>query len=407
MRVNFIFVDFDGIYRLVGRLLQDAIPVSMVKKLLKIYQPGKIIRYENFLCTKINEVSALKKLGLLFIIFLLFLACNQQDQTLDMQIAVPVTVEEIKYRPIEEFVTATGTVYAIQQADLKSETNGFYRLAVNNNTKRSFAIGDYVRKNDVIIYLDNPELEYSIKIESQKLNLDISQREYEKQQSLYEKGGVTLRELKNAEISLRDAQYSYDNAVLQLSKTKIVAPFDGTITDLPYNTPGIQVEQGVRMVQIMNYKQLYTDISLPAKEMGQIKSGQKVRVLNYSVQKDTLWGNITQVAPALDPATRSFKANILINNPAMTFRPGMFIKSEIIVAHIDSAIVVPKDIILARGEEKWVFTVVKGAAERRRITTGIENPLEVEIIEGLKKEDRLVIKGFETLQHNSKVKIVR
>jgi len=352
-------------------------------------------------------VSNLKRLGLLFIIIPLFLACNQQDQTLDMQIAVPVSVEEIKYRPIEEFVTATGTVYAIQEVDLKSETNGYYRVAENPAAKRQFVLGDYVRKDDVIIYLDNPELEYSTKIESQKLNLDISQREYEKQQSLYEKGGVTLRELKNAEISFKDAQYSYDNALLQLSKTKISAPFDGVIIDLPYNTPGTRVEQGVRMVQIMNYKQLYTEINLPGKELGQIKPSQKVRVMNYTVQNDTLWGAITQVAPALDPTTRSFKANILINNPQMTFRPGMFVKCEIVVAHVDSAVVVPKDIILARGEEKWVFTVVKGAAERRRITTGIENPLEVQVVEGLKKEDRLVTKGFETLQHNSKVKIVR
>jgi len=324
-----------------------------------------------------------------------------------MQIAVPVSVEEIKYKPIEEFVTATGTVYAIQEVELKAETAGFYRLGVNAATGKPFVLGDQVKKDDVIVYLDNPELENTIKIESQKLNLDISEREFEKQKSLYEKGGVTLRELKNAEISFIDAQYSYNNALLQLAKTKVIAPFDGIIIDLPYHTPGTRVTTDSRMVQLMNYRELYSEFNLPGKSLPLIKADQRVRVMNYSVPDDTLWGTVTQVAPAFDPDSRSFKLSIKVRNTALIFRPGMFVKAEIIVAHEDSAIVIPKDIILAQGDEKWVYTVVRGAADRRRITTGIENPLEVQVTEGLKVDERLVVKGFETLRRNSKVKIIR
>ncbi|MBN2413686.1 efflux RND transporter periplasmic adaptor subunit [candidate division KSB1 bacterium] len=349
----------------------------------------------------------MKKLILLLIILIFFLACNRQDSNVDLQIAIPVSVEEIKYKPIEEFVTATGTVYAIQEVDLKAETPGFYRLAENKTTGRPFTLGEQIKKGEIIIYLDNPELENSIKIESQKLNLDISEREFEKQKSLYEKGGVTLRELKNAEISFIDAQYNYESALLQLAKTKVIAPFDGIIIDLPYHTEGTRVTTDSRMVQLMNYKRLYSEFNLPGKDLPQIKADQRVRVMNYSVPDDTLWGKVTQVAPAFDPDSRSFKTSIEVDNSQMIFRPGMFIKAEIIVAHEDSAIVIPKDIILAQGDEKWVYTVVKGAADRRRITTGIENPLEVQVLEGLKVEERLVVKGFETLQRNSKVKIIR
>ncbi len=349
----------------------------------------------------------MKKLILLPVILTFILACNRQDSNVDLQIAVPVSVEEIKYKPIEEFVTATGTVYAIQEVDLKAETAGFYRLAKNKTTGKPFALGDVVKKDEIIIYLDNPELENSIKIESQKLNLDISEREFEKQKSLYEKGGVTLRELKNAEISFIDAKYNYENALLQLAKTKVTAPFEGVIVDMPYHTEGTRVTTDSRMVQLMNYRNLYSEFNLPGKDLPQIKVNQRVRIMNYSVPDDTLWGTVTQVAPAFDPDSRSFKTSIDVENPQLIFRPGMFIKAEIIVAHEDSAIVIPKDIILAQGDEKWVYTVVKGAADRRRITTGIENPLEVQVLEGLKVEERLVVKGFETLQRNSKVKIIR
>lgn len=341
-----------------------------------------------------------------WILILLVFACNNSQENLDTQIAVPVSVQDVSLKPIEEFVTTTGTVKAIQEVALKAETDGFYRLGKNSQGK-FYALGDYVKKGDVIIYLDNPELENDIKIESQKLNLDISKREFEKQKSLYDKGGVTLRELKNAEKAFIDAKYNYDNAIIQLAKTKIVAPFDGFIVDLPHYTPGTKVSLNALMVQIMNYKKLYTEINLPGKELGRIKIDQPVRIMNYTLPKDTLWGKITQASPAIDADTRSFKATVEVDNHALLLRPGMFVKAEVVVAKKDSAIVIPKDVILASGHGKRVFVVVKGSADERRISTGIENPKEVEVTEGLKVDERLIVKGFETLQNRSKVKVVR
>ena len=94
------------------------------------------------------------------------------------------------------------------------------------------------------MHIDNPEQENNIKIESQKLNLDISKREFEKQQSLYEKGGVTLRELKDSERSYIDSKYNHDNALIQLAKLKIRASFDGIIVDIPYYTQGTRLASG-------------------------------------------------------------------------------------------------------------------------------------------------------------------
>lgn len=338
---------------------------------------------------------------------LILMSCGNPDTGSNTDIAVPVSVEEIKFKPIEEFVTTTGTVNAIKDVSLKSETSGYYRLATNPKTRRPFALGDFVTKGQVIIYLDNPELEYNTKIESQKLNLEISKQEFEKQQSLYEKGGVTYRELKNAEKMYMDAEYAYESAKIQLSKLKITSPFDGLIVDLPYYTPGTKVEANQKMVQIMDYRKLFMEVNLPGKELGRIKVDQTVRVMNYTMPEDTLKGKITQVSPALDPDTRSFKASLDIDNPDWLLRPGMFVKAEIVVASKDSAIVIPKDIITSSRDGKIVYIVDRGAARRRVISTGLENPEYVEVTEGLKKDERLVVRGFETLRNRSKVKIIR
>lgn len=344
-----------------------------------------------------------------FLIFILFniWACQPSGSDEELEISIPVSVKEIKRGSIEEFITTTSTVYAIKNTVLSSEIEGWYHLAINPRTKRIYAAGDKVFKDELIIRLDNPEYENGIRIESQKLNLDISQREFEKQQSLYDKGGVTLRELKNAESSLIDARYAYDNALLQLRKMNIRAPFDGVIIDLPYYTENTKISSAQTMLELMDFSKVYAEVFYPAKDLGRIKVNQELRVTHYSLPDDTLNGQVTQVAPALNPETRSFKAYILVNNEQHLLRPGMFVKVETIVARKDSVIVIPKDIILSKRRGKTVYVVDKGAAFERVISTGLENEEQVEVMEGIKDNDRLVIKGFETLGNRSKVKIVK
>lgn len=344
-----------------------------------------------------------------YAIFLLFLviSCGIDDDGSELEIILPVSVMDIATSSIEEYVQSTASVQAIMQASLKSEVEGKYYLQKNARANRQFKPGDRVRRGQLIIRLENLEHENQVKIESQELNLDISKREYEKQKSLYEKGGVTLRELINAERTYVDAKYAYETAKIQLAKLNFTAPFDGVIVDLPYYTPGGEIEISQIMVELMDYQTLYAEVNFPAKEILSIKTGQEVMAMEYTVSEDTLLGTIQDVAPAIDPTTRSFKATIRISNPNFLFRPGMFVQLETIVAARDSAIVIPKEIILSKRKGKTVFIVQKGAAMERVITTGLENNDMVEVLDGLKLDERLVIKGFETLRNSTKVKIVQ
>jgi multidrug efflux pump subunit AcrA (membrane-fusion protein) len=93
-----------------------------------------------------------------------------------------------------------------------------------------------------------------------------------------------------------------------------------------------------------------------------------------------------------------------VNNPNLKLRPGMFVKGEIVVASAYKTIVVPKDIIVSKQRGNSVFIVEKGIAYERIVEFGLENPREVQIVSGLKLNDQLVVKGFETLRDRSKVK---
>lgn len=348
----------------------------------------------------------MKRLLILFLT-LFIVSCAGDDFDFDEEISVPVSVEDIKLKSIEEYIDATGTLQATEEVVLIAEISGFYNLLTNARTGRPYALGDKVSKGYEIILLDDPEYVNTIRIDLKKLQLENAKNEYEKQKSLYGKGGVTLTELKTAERNFINEEYTYENSILQLAKMKVIAPFSGVIVDLPYYTPGVKVNQNSPVVRIMDYGMLYLEVNLPEKQLDVVKVNQVARIMNYTLTDDTLKGKVTQISPAIEASTRTFKTTMLINNPEWKFRPGMFVKTELIVARKDSAIVIPKNIILTRQRGMTVYVIVKGASEDRIITTGLENPDEVEVTNGLKENERLVVKGFETLRRRQKVKIIK
>jgi membrane fusion protein (multidrug efflux system) len=333
-------------------------------------------------------------------------ACGNQGSQVNNELAIPVSVADVVKKPIVQYISTTGTATAASQVTLYTEMAGIYRLGKNPKTGSEFKLGDIVEKGQVIVRLENPETQNAIAITTKKLNFDISELENQKQKSLYEKGGVTLRELKNSEVSLAQAGTDYENAKIQLAKMEVIAPFRGAIVDLPQVTSGTRVVTNAAVVTLMDYSRLFMEINLPEKNITTIHPGQEVSITNYTLPKDTLKAKINELSPVVSTETRTFKGKLVIDNRELKLRPGMFVKADIEVARRDSAIVISKEIIVSGNRGKTVYIVEKGAARDRIITTGLENETLVEVIEGLKKNERVVTKGFETLRNNSKVKII-
>jgi membrane fusion protein, multidrug efflux system len=346
----------------------------------------------------------MKKLPVLLLAMIAITSCNRKSVDLGKDITIPVTVAEVKPSTIEKYIDITGVVMPLKEAQLKAEITGSYNLKTNPLTGKAFALGDKVNIGTEIVELVDKEYENNIKLNSLKLNLDITKQVYDKQQSLYEKGGVTLSELKNAEINFINANYSYEDALLRLDKMHVKAPFTGVIIDLPYYTPGNRTETNASIVKIMDYSSLLLEVYLPEKTIGETKPGLPVNITNYTIPNDTLPGKITQLSPAIDAETRSYKGFIQIDNSKLKLRPGMFVKGEVVVASADNTIVVPKEIIITKQRGNSVFIVDKGIAYERIVEFGLENPQEVQIVSGLKMNEQLVVKGFETLRDRSKVK---
>ena len=157
----------------------------------------------------------------------------------------------------------------------------------------------------------------------------------------------------------------------------------------------------------MDYSSMQMEIQLPESALPYIKTEQRVHVTHYTLERDTLRGKITQLSPAIDSQTRTFQGVITISNPSLKLRPGMFTKAEIVVDAAHKAIIISKSALLYRNRRPYVYIVQKNTAIQRWIATGLENDDKVQVRRGLKRGENLIIKGFETLKPNSKVKVIQ
>jgi RND family efflux transporter MFP subunit len=334
-------------------------------------------------------------------------SCGQPDLNVETSIEVPVGVIEVDTSSLEEFINTTGTVYPIMEVSLEAEIAGEYRLQNNPATGRPYILGDRVKAGAVLIKLEDEEYVNNLRIRSKEVDLEISRQEFDKQKSLYEKGGATLRELKNAEIGFINSEYDIESSQINLAKMSVRAPFSGVISALPYFTNGTKVNASTVLVKVINYRMLYLETNLPEKYYGNVERGFKVYITSYTSPLDTLIGEISQISPAIDPEARTFKCMVNVDNRDQKILPGMFVKADLVINSAENAVVIPKDIIVTRNRTLTVFVVERGVANERTITTGLESADRVEVIAGLEPGESVVSKGFETLRDRSRVKVLR
>lgn len=344
--------------------------------------------------------------GLVSLGCLLF-SCNNNRGNSTSETTTPVWVEDVQFRDIEEYITTTGTAKASKTVEISSESEGDYYLQTNPRTGRPYRLGDIVEKGDIIIRLENKEYENNVQLESKKLQIEITEKEWEGQKVLFEKGGATEKDVNNAKDSYINAKLNLENAYITLEKMNIRAPFRGVIVNLPYYTPGVETASGNVMVGIMDYSKMYIETQFPENAMEKLAVGQNVHITNYNIKEDTLQGKLTQLSPAINEDTRTFSGYIEISNPELKLRPGMFAKADVVTVRKDSVLAIPKDIIKNHRHGQLVYTVNRNSAEEIAIQTGISDDEYIEVEKGLKPGDKIVTRGYEWLRNRSKVKVMK
>ena len=91
----------------------------------------------------------------------------------------------------------------------------------------------------------------------------------------------------------------------------------------------------------MDYTTTFVQVNLPNSDLGQIQAGQKVNVTNYALEGETFEGWVTAIEPTIDAQTRTFTATVQVENERLRLRPGMFVKTDIIIEDHPDAVIIP------------------------------------------------------------------
>ena len=267
---------------------------------------------------------------------LLLVGCESETVQQTADLTVPVTVQPVGLGTIESVVTSTGTLRPIQEAVVVTETRGFLSL-VQLGDGRKPTEGMAVQQGQVLARLDNEELMVGARLEARKLAVQNARQTLAEQEVLVKRGLVTQFDVEAARKDLADAQSDYDDALVQIGKTAIIAPIAGVLSEFTDASEQTLVEAGTSICRIVAYSKVLLDLQIPNSQIRHIALDQPVRAVDYSYPDEVFVGHISAVDPVVDAATRTFRAVATIDNPEHLLRPGMFVKAEIVVeSHADA-----------------------------------------------------------------------
>ena len=335
---------------------------------------------------------------------LLLVGCESETVQQTADLTVPVTVQPVELGTIESVVTSTGTLRPVQEAVVVTETRGFLSLAPLGDGRKPTE-GIAVQQGQVLARLDNEELVVGARLAARELAVQNARQTFAEQEVLVERGLVTQFDVEAARKDLADAQSDYDDALVQLGKTEITAPIAGVLSEFTDASEQTLVETGTSICRIVDYSKVLLDLQIPNSQIRHIALDQPVRAVDYSYPDEVFVGHISAVDPVVDAATRTFRAVATIDNPEHLLRPGMFVKAEIVVESHADAVLVPRELVLMRGNRKVVFVEESARAQMREIETGLEDATFVEVLRGVAEGERLITSNYETLRPRTRVSV--
>jgi cobalt-zinc-cadmium efflux system membrane fusion protein len=181
----------------------------------------------------------------------------------------------------------------------------------------------------------------------------------------------------------------------------LTSPIDGVVVERNA-TIGATVGADANLFKIINLSSVWIDANVFEKDVERVKLGQPVKVSVPAFPQAAFSGKVIFVSSVLDPETRSMKVRTEVSNRDGKLKPDMFANVEIVTDVNRAAISIPQSALLSDGGQPIVFVATANGYERRPVTAGIQSDNRVEIRDGLKAGDKVVVKGNYLLLQQSK-----
>lgn len=307
-----------------------------------------------------------------------------------------VIVKAVKLQTFESFVDVHGVVESDKNVMVMPESQGIIRsISVRN--------GQQVRKGQVLGVIDTEIVQKNIG--ELKKNLEFATEVFNKQKALFDQKVGTEMQYLEAKNRKEGLEQSLKTLQSQASKGIVRSPIDGKIDEV-YPKTGEMASPQTPFVRIVNTNDVYLNLDVSESFLNKINVGDEVQA-RFPYQKDTLTVKVDYKGNYINPNNRTFKVHCNVHKSHKTLPPNLLAVVRLKNEALDSAVVVPTNIIQNDGKSDFVFVIEGGKAVKKPVKTGATYQVSTVIKEGLKVEDVLVVEGHKGLTNHAKVDVLK
>ena len=319
-------------------------------------------------------------------------------------------------------VTLPATTTAFEAANIFARTSGYIE-------KRYVDIGDKVKAGALLADITAPELDHQITqakatlaqdqatLQQTQASRDLAQRTNARDSNLVQKGWLTLQQGDNDQLTLQAQQAAVGVAqsniaaqeaqirILEQEKAyqRVVAPFDGVITQRAIDNGSLVQSGSTFMFTLMHPDVIRTQVFVPQDQAFGLGPGVDAVVRVPEIPNRGFPGKVTRIASALQPGSRTLLTEIDVPNPDGALSPGIYCTVELYIPRKTPSMIIPADAIVFDQNGLHVAVVKNGTAHLQKIMIARDFGTEVEVHDGVKPGDQVILHPMVNLAEGSKV----
>lgn len=304
---------------------------------------------------------------------------------------------------IEPKLMLSGEVKPAFEQEVRPEVGGKVK-------KIHVVAGQQVAKDDPLVTIDDTDLlnekaSVETEIEGARIAVEKTRGNYDRANALFKAKLISKEVFSNLDADLRISENSLEKAERKLqtvndrlSKTRVLAPFDGMILDVNVNVG--QVVVGAASVNSGTVLLLFADLSrlLIFAQVNQLDAerlsvGQELTIRFVDEEEQGLKARIEFIAPVATVKNniKGFEVQALIGENAERLKPGMSVSMDVPIGHADHVVTVPVSAIFKEKDGKVVYVRKGGGIERRKVAVGLTDMSRAEIKSGLEEGEEIFL----------------
>ncbi|WP_224363502.1 efflux RND transporter periplasmic adaptor subunit [Hyalangium versicolor] len=330
---------------------------------------------------------------------------SETSVTLGEENLAKVEPQELRSGP-----AISGTLRARQAASLRAEVAGpVLEVKVDQ--------GQAVKRGQLLARIDDVALQDQLLAARSAARvaesaLRVAETEEKRNEMLSNAGAIARRELERAQLArhqaaaqLSDAQSRLSLVREQLGRTRIVAPFDGVVSERQVNA-GDVVQLGAPLITVVDPTSLELEASVPAEYAGRIQVKTPVTFRLPGSAEQTFSGEIERINPAVDPSTGQVRIYVTIPNVRQALLVGLFAQGRV-ASEAKEAMALPLEAVDLRTTPPSVLRIRDGKVERVTVKLGLRDEVaqQIEVLSGLQEGDVVVLGSARDLVEGTRVEV--